>query len=53
MFPGIILQLTYWYRADEMTIRFLIFCKSSHLPDIVRMSLLTRPRFFRILRQCR
>lgn len=26
MFPGIILQLTYWYRADEMASRLLIFC---------------------------
>ncbi|KAK1715326.1 major facilitator superfamily domain-containing protein [Colletotrichum lupini] len=26
MFPGIILQMSYWYRADEMTPRLLIFC---------------------------
>lgn len=32
MFPGIILQMTYWYRADEMTIRMLIFCEPPHLP---------------------
>ncbi|RSL83883.1 hypothetical protein CEP52_016594 [Fusarium oligoseptatum] len=25
MFPGIILQMSYWYRADEMTPRLLIF----------------------------
>ncbi|KAL6240241.1 hypothetical protein RBB50_012869 [Rhinocladiella similis] len=25
MFPGVILQLTYWYRADEMSIRLLYF----------------------------
>ena len=27
MFPGIILQLTYWYRADEMMIRLLYYCQ--------------------------
>lgn len=25
MFPGVILQLTYWYRADEMTLRLWYF----------------------------
>ena len=27
MFPGVILQMTYWYRPDEMSIRLLYFCK--------------------------
>ncbi|KAI0906397.1 major facilitator superfamily domain-containing protein [Ustulina deusta] len=26
MFPGIILQMTYWYRPDEMSLRLLYFC---------------------------
>lgn len=26
MFPGVILQMTYWYRPDEMSIRLLYFC---------------------------
>lgn len=28
MFPGVILQMTYWYRPDEMSVRLLYFCKS-------------------------
>ena len=28
MFPGVILQMTYWYRPDEMSIRLLYFCTS-------------------------
>lgn len=28
MFPGVILQMTYWYRPDEMSIRLLYFCMS-------------------------
>lgn len=31
MFPGVILQMTYWYRPDEMSIRLLYFCKFSLL----------------------
>ena len=27
MFPGVILQMTYWYRPDEMSIRLLYFCE--------------------------
>lgn len=27
-FPGVILQMTYWYRPDEMSLRLLYFCKS-------------------------
>jgi hypothetical protein len=27
MFPGVILQLSYWYRPDEMSVRLLYFCK--------------------------
>ena len=26
-FPGVILQMTYWYRPDEMSLRLLYFCK--------------------------
>lgn len=33
-FPGVILQMCYWYRPDEMSLRLLYFCKlhpnSSH-----------------------
>lgn len=29
MFPGVILQMCYWYRPDEMSIRLLYFCKYS------------------------
>lgn len=25
MFPGVILQMTYWYRPDEMSVRLLYF----------------------------
>lgn len=28
MFPGVILQMCYWYRPDEMSIRLLFFCRS-------------------------
>lgn len=27
MFPGVILQMTYWYRPDEMSVRLLYFCE--------------------------
>lgn len=27
VFPGVILQMTYWYRPDEMSVRLLYFCK--------------------------
>jgi Major Facilitator Superfamily len=27
MFPGVILQMTYWYRPDEMSLRLLYFCE--------------------------
>jgi hypothetical protein len=26
MFPGVILQMCYWYRPDEMSLRLLYFC---------------------------
>ena len=29
MFPGVILQMTYWYRPDEMSVRLLYFCESA------------------------
>lgn len=33
MFPGVILQMTYWYRPDEMSLRLLYFCRySMYLP---------------------
>ena len=41
MFPAVILQMTYWYRPDEMSIRLLYFCTLQHplppppLPDLV------------------
>ncbi|KAK4610452.1 MFS transporter prlL [Fulvia fulva] len=35
MFPGIILQLTYWYRADEMTMRLLIYCSLEFFANVV------------------
>ncbi|KAF2446407.1 MFS general substrate transporter [Karstenula rhodostoma CBS 690.94] len=28
LFPGVILQMCYWYRPDEMSVRLLYFCKS-------------------------
>ncbi|KAJ2980283.1 hypothetical protein NUW58_g6984 [Xylaria curta] len=30
MFPGVILQMTYWYRPDEMSLRLLYFCQSTY-----------------------
>ncbi|KAJ4376112.1 hypothetical protein N0V83_001393 [Neocucurbitaria cava] len=27
MFPGVILQMCYWYRPDEMSVRLLYFCE--------------------------
>ena len=27
MFPGIILQLSYWYRPDEIAVRLIWICK--------------------------
>jgi hypothetical protein len=32
-FPGVILQMTYWYRPDEMSLRLLYFCTLFHTPD--------------------
>jgi hypothetical protein len=29
MFPGIILQLSYWYRPDEIAVRLMWICKRS------------------------
>lgn len=49
MFPGVILQMCYWYRPDEMSIRLLYFCEfpgdpwSPHLMRIVQTSLETFP----------
>lgn len=34
MFPGVILHLSYWYRADEMTMRLLWFCTLSWLDSL-------------------
>ena len=34
MFPGVILQMTYWYRPDEMSIRLLYFCKY-HMTSVI------------------
>ncbi|KAK1448478.1 hypothetical protein CCUS01_11577 [Colletotrichum cuscutae] len=31
MFPGVILQMTYWYRPDEMSIRLLYFSRAQLL----------------------
>ncbi|KAL2212637.1 MFS general substrate transporter [Sarocladium strictum] len=30
MFPGVILQLSYWYRPDEMSVRLLYFLSGAH-----------------------
>lgn len=30
-FPGVILQMCYWYRPDEMSLRLLYFCKCIRL----------------------
>lgn len=30
MFPGVILQMCYWYRPDEMSVRLLYFCESGN-----------------------
>ncbi|SPO02601.1 uncharacterized protein DNG_05274 [Cephalotrichum gorgonifer] len=35
MFPGVILQMTYWYRADEMTMRMLIFYSFEFFANVV------------------
>lgn len=42
MFPGVILQMTYWYRPDEMSIRLLYFCEQLNLISFmtVRLTLL-------------
>lgn len=32
MFPGVILQLCYWYRPDEMSLRLLYFCMFQPVP---------------------
>lgn len=36
-FPGVILQMCYWYRPDEMSLRLLYFCKCIrlHLIDAI------------------
>jgi MFS family permease len=34
MFPGVILQMTYWYRPDEMSIRLLYFYIMGNLSGI-------------------
>jgi hypothetical protein len=31
MFPGVVLQMTYWYRPDEMSLRLLYFCECGRL----------------------
>ena len=33
MFPGVILQMCYWYRPDEMSVRLLYFCQSQFCPQ--------------------
>ena len=33
MFPGVILQMTYFYRPDEMSLRLLYFCRCSLYPS--------------------
>ncbi|KAI1269218.1 putative pantothenate transporter [Xylariaceae sp. FL1019] len=35
MFPGVLLQMTYWYRPDEMTIRLLYFYICGNLSGII------------------
>ncbi|KAI0197597.1 pantothenate transporter [Astrocystis sublimbata] len=35
MFPGVILQMTYWYRPDEMSLRLLYFYICGNLSGII------------------
>ncbi|TPX07839.1 uncharacterized protein E0L32_010526 [Thyridium curvatum] len=35
MFPGVILQMTYWYRPDEMSLRLLLFYVLGNLSGVV------------------
>lgn len=37
MFPGVILQMTYWYRPDEMSIRLLYFCELQALEQVAEL----------------
>jgi hypothetical protein len=39
MFPGVILQMTYWYRPDEMSVRLLYFCKSQRMHSPPRLTI--------------
>lgn len=34
MFPGVVLQMCYWYRPDEMSVRLLYFCQYHLLPCV-------------------
>lgn len=29
-FPGVLLQMCYWYRPDEMSLRLLYFCTNTN-----------------------
>lgn len=44
MFPGVILQMCYWYRPDEMSVRLLYFCQSQVCPQHLLNLALTLPR---------
>ncbi|KAF4125518.1 transporter [Geosmithia morbida] len=35
MFPGVILQMTYWYRPDEMSIRLLYFYMLGNFSNVI------------------
>lgn len=34
MFPGLILQLSYWYRPDEIAVRVIWICKRTRICDV-------------------
>jgi hypothetical protein len=38
MFPGVVLQMCYWYRPDEMSVRLLYFCEFNCLARTLRHS---------------
>lgn len=46
MFPGVILQMTYWYRPDEMSIRLLYFCEHRY-PRCLCCTLIDVDRYLR------
>lgn len=49
MFPGVILQMTYWYRPDEMSLRLLYFCRSTTTKQSKEQQVLIGLRYLRKL----